>query len=78
MPLSLGAGDYAGTRDYGDTGIGTSSGVGAFPKGEGPYKLLDASGNLWEWTTKWVDNCENYAPDERLDGDVVRTLCGGS
>ena len=36
--------------NYGDTGVGTTSAVGAFPDGASPYGLLDLSGNVYEWT----------------------------
>ncbi len=34
--------------NYGDTGIGSTSPVGCFPKGASPYGVLDMSGNLFE------------------------------
>jgi formylglycine-generating enzyme required for sulfatase activity len=37
--------------NYDETGIGTTSIVGAFPGGLSPYGLLDASGNVWEWVS---------------------------
>ncbi len=39
--------DYA---NYRDTGLGTTSAVGTFPKGASPYGALDMSGDVWEWT----------------------------
>ncbi|MBK8050476.1 MAG: SUMF1/EgtB/PvdO family nonheme iron enzyme [Anaerolineales bacterium] len=48
-------------------------------KGKVPLGLQDAAGNVWEWTTtKWVDNYENYQPDDQLEGDARRTLRGGA
>ena len=65
--------------NYFATGVDATSAVGVFPQGESPYELLDASGNVLEWTaTKWVSNYENYKPHERLDGDAPRTLRGGA
>lgn len=61
------------------TGLRSTSAVGIFPKGKGPYEVLDASGNVWEWTTtKWVGNYKNYEPDDQLEGVARRTLRGGS
>ena len=56
-----------------------TSAVGAFPLGASPYGLLDAAGNVREWTTtKWVDNYENYWSDDRLAGHDARSLRGGA
>ena len=69
-------GEYA---NYEATRIDSTSAVGVFPKGEGPYGLMDTSGNVWEWTaTKWAGNYENYKPDDRLESDAARTLRGGA
>jgi formylglycine-generating enzyme required for sulfatase activity len=35
--------------NYGDSGVGSTSAVGCFPGGASPYRVLDMSGNMWEW-----------------------------
>ncbi|MBN2003412.1 MAG: SUMF1/EgtB/PvdO family nonheme iron enzyme, partial [Anaerolineae bacterium] len=67
--------------NYADSGINTTSAVGAFPGGATPYGALEMSGNVWEWClTQWVDNYENYVKTEAngLEGDAVRVLRGGA
>lgn len=56
--------------NYLEIRIGTTSAVGIFPKGESPYELLDASGNVWEWTANYE---QNYNPDDQAG----RQRCSG-
>lgn len=59
--------------------VGDTTPVGRYPKGASPYGVLDMAGNVWEWTaTKWVENYQNYRPDDDLAGGDRRTLRGGS
>jgi formylglycine-generating enzyme required for sulfatase activity len=61
-----------------DTGIGSTSAVGAFPGGASPHGLLDLSGNVWEWCqTQWRGSYAEPA-DESLAGTARRVLRGGS
>ncbi|MGC9396221.1 MAG: SUMF1/EgtB/PvdO family nonheme iron enzyme [Anaerolineae bacterium] len=67
--------------NYDQSGINTTSAVGAFPGGATPYGALDMSGNVWEWcATQWVDNYENYGKTEAngLEGDARRVVRGGA
>lgn len=76
--------------NYGAAGIRSTSAVGVFPKGASPYQLLDASGNVWEWTISlWGEyrhepkfNYPYNTQDGRENIDapetVLRTLRGGS
>jgi len=52
----------ANTRE---SGIGGTSAVGCFPAGGSPAGLLDASGNVWEWTR----NCLESYPYPKIGAD---------
>ncbi|HQF63133.1 MAG TPA: SUMF1/EgtB/PvdO family nonheme iron enzyme [Anaerolineaceae bacterium] len=73
------------------TGIGGTSAVGCFPSGASPSGLLDASGNVWEWTRSlWGKDGQKseftYPYSQRLqdrenlqaDRNIYRILRGGS
>ena len=51
-----------------ESGIGSTTPVGQFtPQGDSVYGCVDMAGNVWEWTSTWLDEEENS-----------RVLCGGS
>ncbi len=67
-----------------ETGLGTTTAVGAFPLGLSPYGCLDMSGNVWERTRTLWDDKFGY-PYNRNDGredlkhrDRDRVVRGGS
>ncbi|MEZ4729555.1 MAG: SUMF1/EgtB/PvdO family nonheme iron enzyme [Caldilineaceae bacterium] len=65
----------------GDTGIGSTAAVGAFPGGHAECGAADMSGNVWEWcNTQWRENYEAYAAqvDDDPAGDARRVVRGGS
>jgi formylglycine-generating enzyme required for sulfatase activity/energy-coupling factor transporter ATP-binding protein EcfA2 len=65
--------------NYSDTGVGATSAVGCFPGGISPYGCEEMSGNVWEWClTKWEGSYKKYKGDNRLEGDVLRVLRGGT
>lgn len=67
--------------NYSDTGIGSTSAVGSFPKGMNAYGVMDQCGNVWEWTsTKWTSDYSEYEQQEenRLEGDIARVVRGGA
>ena len=76
--------------NFDQTGIGTTSAVGIFPKGAGACGALDMSGNVWEWTRSlwgkdWQKPEFRYPYDgvdgrEDLDAPVemLRVVRGGS
>ena len=76
--------------NYDETGIGSTSAVGCFPRGASPYGVEEMSGNVWEWTRSlWGENPfrpEFEYPYDLADGrenlnapsSVLRVLRGGA
>jgi formylglycine-generating enzyme required for sulfatase activity len=76
--------------NFEDTRIGSTSPVGIFVSGAGPYGVEESSGNVWEWTrTLWgrTPTAPEYRyPYDPSDGrddpdagpDVLRVIRGGS
>jgi serine/threonine-protein kinase len=54
--------------------------VGAYPRGAGPYGVLDMAGNVWEWTGSLYEPYPYDAADGREDPEAagLHTLRGGS
>jgi formylglycine-generating enzyme required for sulfatase activity len=76
--------------NYDETGIGTTSAVGAFQDGASPYGVEELSGNVWKWTRSlWGKDFSDpeftypYDPEdgrENLEAgnEVLRVLRGGA
>jgi formylglycine-generating enzyme required for sulfatase activity len=52
--------------------------VGSFPKGASPYGALDMAGNVYEWTTDWVEPYPNNPEPNGSWGHRFVILRGGS
>jgi formylglycine-generating enzyme required for sulfatase activity len=64
--------------NYDQTGIGTTTAVGIFPKGASQCGALDMSGNVWEWCqTEWRDDYST-PPNDDPECNIMRVLRGGS
>jgi formylglycine-generating enzyme required for sulfatase activity len=77
----LGAEGGAGETDAAD-GYEGAAPAGSFPGGASPYGLLDAAGNLWEWTAGLYareppQSSSSFAPTGPVVGNE-RVLRGGS
>jgi formylglycine-generating enzyme required for sulfatase activity len=80
--------DFSERCNWGKTGIGHTSPVGMFPKGNSDCGIADLAGNVWEWCqTKWSRSGEQWSAKEYNDlrnglddedGDLDRVLRGGS
>ena len=73
----------AALGNVGDTGIGQTSAVGIFPKGELQQEdVSDLTGNVWEWCLSEYKKPEVKpnleARKEKLGTDKARVLRGGS
>ena len=55
-------------------GIKRTTAVGCYPQGEAPSGVLDAAGNVWEWT---LTEYRNKRP-ANLSNDRPRVVRGGS
>jgi formylglycine-generating enzyme required for sulfatase activity len=78
-----------GVANTEEAGLGQICPVGMFPAGASPYRVLDLSGNVWEWTRSRWGRKSGRKPDygypyvandgrEDLSGPDWRIIRGGS
>lgn len=59
--------------------IYTTTPIGLYPDGISPFKIFDASGNVWEWTSDWYQMYSGGEQDSSKDfGEKYRVVRGGS
>jgi formylglycine-generating enzyme required for sulfatase activity len=63
--------------------VGDTTPVDYYPRGAGPYGVMDMVGNVWEWTNSQLREYPYAASDGReelrkQDDDARRVLRGGS
>lgn len=52
--------------------------VGSYPKGASPYGCMDMAGNVYEWTSEWMEPYPNNPEPEGAWGHRYVELRGGS
>ncbi|MEW5867675.1 MAG: SUMF1/EgtB/PvdO family nonheme iron enzyme [Chloroflexota bacterium] len=66
-----------------ELGLGDTTPVGLFLNGASPYRVLDLSGNVWEWTRSLWGSSYPYQPEDGRENlqagdDKARVVRGGS
>ncbi|MEI2769985.1 MAG: SUMF1/EgtB/PvdO family nonheme iron enzyme [Candidatus Competibacter sp.] len=62
--------------NYVDTRLNTTSAVGCFPGGAGPYGCEETSGNVWEWTRSLLGNYPYPQEDSKRQAREDPTASG--